>query len=50
MVLRCAQELDYRPLPSSKNPHFQSEAKYTTFLVKMNFVCMGMKNPFHNKG
>ena len=27
-----------RPLPSSKNPHFQNEAKCTTFLVKMSFI------------
>ena len=24
----------YRPLPSSKNPHFQSDASCTTFIVK----------------
>ena len=39
-----------RPLPSSKNPHFQNEARCTTFLVKMSFVCMRMKNDFHIKG
>ena len=38
------------PLPSSKNPHFQNEAKYTTFLVEMSFICMRMKNHFHIKG
>ena len=27
-----------RPLPSSKNPHFQNEARFTTFLVKMSFI------------
>ena len=27
-----------RPLASSKNPHFQNEAKCTTFLVKMSFI------------
>ena len=27
-----------RPLPSSKNPHFQDEARCTTFLVKMSFA------------
>ena len=27
-----------RPLPSSKNPHFQNEAKCTTFLVKMSLI------------
>ena len=39
-----------RPLPCSKNPHFQNEAKCTTFLVKMSFFCMRMKNDFHIKG
>ena len=39
-----------RPLPSSKNPHFQNEARCTTFLVKMSFICMRMKNHFHIKG
>ena len=39
-----------RPLPSSKNPHFRNEARCTTFLVKMSFICMRMKNDFHIKG
>ena len=39
-----------RPLPSSTNPHFQNEARCTTFLVKMSFICMRMKNDFHIKG
>ena len=39
-----------RPLSSSKNPHFQNEAGYTTFLVKTSFICMRMKNDFHIKG
>ena len=39
-----------RPLSSSKNPHFQNEARCTTFLVKMSFICMRMKNHFHIKG
>ena len=34
----------HRPVPSSKNPLFQNEAKGTTFLVKMRFTCMRMKN------
>ena len=37
---RAIQLLANRPLPSSKNPHFQNEAKCTTFLVEMSFVCM----------
>ena len=39
-----------RPLPSSKNPHFQNESRCTTFLVKISFICMRMKNNFHIKG
>ena len=39
-----------RPLPSSKNPHFENKARCTTFLVKMSFLCMRMKNDFHIKG
>ena len=47
-ALTCQQT--NRPLPSSKNPHFQNEAKCTTFLVKMSFICIRMKNHFHIKG
>ena len=39
-----------RPLPSSKNPYFQNEARCTTFLVKVSFICMRIKNDFHIKG
>ena len=39
-----------RPLPSSKNPHFQTEARCTTLLAKMSFICMRMKNDFQIKG
>ena len=45
----CTSKFD-RPLPSSKNPHFQNEAKCSTFLVKISFICMRMKNYFHIKG
>ena len=34
----------------AKNPHFQNEPRCTTFLVKMSFICMKMKSPFHSKG
>ena len=37
-------------LPSSNKPHFQTEAKYTAFLVKMSFVCMKVKTHVHIKG
>ena len=39
-----------RSLPSSKNSHFQNEARCTTFLVKMSLICMRKKNDFHIKG
>ena len=45
---KCA--VSNRPLPSSKNPRFQNEARCITFLVKMSFICMKMKNHFHIKG
>ena len=38
------------PLPSSKNSHFQNEARCSTFLVEMSFICTRMKNDFHIKG
>ena len=44
------QDEQNRPHPSSKNPRFQNEARCTTFLVKMSFICMRMKNDFHIKG
>ena len=34
----------------STNPHFQNEARCTTFLVKMSFICMRTENDFHIKG
>ena len=63
-ILKCANKTDRwlwiiiilidkhlnRPLLSSKNPHFQNQVKCTTFLVKMSFICMRMKNHFHVKG
>ena len=39
-----------RRLPSPKNPHFQNEAKSTTFLVKMSLIGLKMKNHFRIKG
>ena len=44
------QDEQNRPHPSSKNLHFQNEARCTAFLVKMSFICMRMKNDFHIKG
>ena len=34
----------------SKSSHFQNEARCTTFLVKMSFISMRMKNDFQIKG
>ena len=40
-----------RPLPSTKNPHFQNEAKSTTVLLKTSrFFIIRMKNHFPIKG
>ena len=44
------KSLRNRSLPSSKNLLFQNEAKCTTFLVKISFICMRMKNHFHIQG
>ena len=38
-----------RKLPSPKNPHFQNEAKSTTFLVKMSLIGLKMKNHFRER-
>ena len=40
----------YWPFPSSKTSHFQNEAKYKSFLVKMSFNCMRIKTDFHING
>ena len=39
-------------VPSSKNSHFQNEAKCETFLVKMSFICVKIKikKHFHING
>ena len=39
-----------RPFPSSKEFHFQNEAKCETFVVEMSFICIIIKTHFHNKG
>ena len=36
-----------RPFSSSKNSHFQNEAKCKRFLVKMSFICMRVMNHFY---
>ena len=38
------------PLQSSKNRLFQNKAKCKTFLVKISFICMTVKNHFQVKG
>ena len=39
-----------RPRIQQATSEFQNEAKSSTFLVKMSFTCMRMKNHFHIKG
>ena len=36
--------------PSPKNPHFQSEAKCKTFLVKISVICIRIRNHFLSEG
>ena len=36
-----------RPFPSSKNYHFQNEARCENFLVKMSYICMKIKNSIY---
>ena len=36
--LLCKKKIQNRPLLSSKNSHFQNEAKCKTFAVKMSFI------------
>ena len=38
------------PFPSSIKSHFQNEAKCETFVVKMSFICIIIKNHFHVNG
>ena len=45
----CYTDLN-RPFLSSKNSHFQNEAKCETFVVKMSFICIIIKNHFHING
>ena len=51
-ALRALPDMEVcnRPRPSSKNPHFQNEAKCTTVVVKMSFICMRIEKHFHIKG
>ena len=39
-------DFENRPFPSSKNSHFQNEARYKTFSVKKSFICMRIKIGF----
>ena len=52
MILETLIAVRYnnRSPPSSKNPHFQNEAKCTTFPVKMSLICLRMENHLHIKG
>ena len=48
-VLHGHEASSNRPFSSSKNSHFQNKAKCKYFLVKLNFICLGIKNHFLNK-
>ena len=48
-VLHGREASSNRPFSSSKNSHFQNKAKCKYFLVKMNFICVRIKNHFLNK-
>ena len=48
-VLHGHEASSNRPFSSSKNSHFQNKAKCKYFLVKMNFICVRIKNHFLNK-
>ena len=50
MICRWRADQLFRPLPTSKNTHFQNEAKCTTFLGKISFICVRMNTHFHIKG
>ena len=39
-----------RPFPSSKESHFQNEAKCETFVAKMRNICIIIENHFHING
>ena len=39
-----------RPFPSSQKFRFQNEAKCETFVVKMSFICIIIKDHFHING
>ena len=47
---KCIICLWNRLFPSSKKSHFQNEAKCETFVVKMSFISMTIKNHFHING
>ena len=48
-VLHGREASSNRPFSSSKNSHFQNKVKCKYCLVKLNFICLGIKNHFLNK-
>ena len=48
-VLHGLEASSNRPFSSSKNSHFQNKAKCKYFLVKLNSICLRIKNHFLNK-
>ena len=42
--IKGAVQMANRPFPSYKYSHFRNKAHYRTFLVKMSFICIRIKN------
>ena len=49
-TLKRRETLVNRLFPSPKKSHFQNGAKCETFVVKMSFICIIIKNHFHVNG
>ena len=50
MIEGCCVATKKRLFLSSKNPHFQNEAKCKFLPVIMSSICMGIKNHFQLNG
>ena len=50
VIEACCVAIKKRLFPSSKNPHFQNEAKCKFLPVIMSFIYMAIKNHFQLNG
>ena len=50
LIFYNSSRVGNRPFPSSKESHFQNEAKCETFVVKMRNICIIIENHFHING